>query len=148
MNHTEHTKDQPKMQLFADEFEQPQNIPVNPMPQGESFRVVRSYITIRKSITGGWLVSCPCPVTGKRQDEHISAVCSIEHISQVAKHMSKHFNSGAHEIAITAEARMNRALALRAKRAKDESYKQEVFDTLDMGFLPSPSQLRRAGMLH
>lgn len=136
---------QPKLQIFADEFEQPQNMPANPMPRGERIRVACKFITIRKSITGGWLISTPCPVTGKRQDEHISAICSIEHISQVAKAMP---HSSAQEIAITAETRMNRALAIRAKRAKDESYKQEVFDTLDMGFLPSPGQLRRAGMMH
>lgn len=105
-----------------------------------------SYWTIRKSITGGWLISMPCPITGRREDAHIGTQCGIEHIHAVARSLASGVTS-AQEVAMVAESRMHTALALRAKRHRMQSRKREVMDLLDSGILPSVRQLMSSGML-
>lgn len=103
--------------------------------------------TIRKSpLNGKYQITIPCSITGIYNTETVGN-CTMKHIEQVAKSILKKRTSSAQEVAIIAESRYNQSLTLRAKRYDKQIFKQEVWDSIDRGFIPSVRQLRKAGML-
>ena len=103
--------------------------------------------TIRKStLNGKYQITIPCSITGIYNTE-IVGNCTMKHLEIVAKSILKRRTSSAQEVAIIAQSRYDQSLALRAKRYEKKIFKQEVWDSIDRGFIPSVRQLRKAGML-
>ncbi len=71
----------------------------------------------------------------------------MKHLEIVAKSILKRRTSSAQEVAIIAQSRYNQSIALRAKRYDKKIFKEELWGSIDKGFLPSARQLRKAGML-
>jgi len=103
--------------------------------------------TIRKSpLNGKYQITIPCSITGIYNTE-IVGNCTMKHLEIVAKSILKTRISSAQEVAIIAQSRYDQSIALRAKRYNKKIFRQEVWDSIDRGFLPTVRQLRKAGML-
>jgi hypothetical protein len=102
--------------------------------------------TITKSFQGKYQITIPCPITGKRITEVVGN-CTIKHLEIVARAILKDRKSCAQEVAIIAQTRYDKSLRLRAMRYRIKQRKEEVWETIDRGFIPTVQQLRKANMM-
>jgi hypothetical protein len=102
--------------------------------------------TINKSFQGKYQITIPCPITGVRTTETVG-YCTMKHLSTVAKTILNNRSSSAQEVAIIAQSRYDKSLRLRAIRLKTKQMKEEVWESIDRGFVPTIQQLRKANMM-
>jgi hypothetical protein len=101
--------------------------------------------TIRNNYNGKWLIGKNCDYTGKLNEELVD--CSLAHLRAVAKYMVKNHGSSASEIAIVAQTRWKIAQSARRRRLRRREAIRDINETIDAGYLPSISQLRKAGKM-
>jgi hypothetical protein len=102
--------------------------------------------TITKSFQGKYQITIPCPITGTRKTETVGH-CTMKHLEIVARSILKNRKSSSQEVAIIAQNRYDKSLRLRAMRMKTKQRKEEVWETIDRGFIPTVQQLRNANMM-
>jgi hypothetical protein len=102
--------------------------------------------TINKSFQGKYQITIPCPITGVRTTETVG-YCTMKHLSTVAKAILNNRSSSAQEVAIIAQSRYDKSLRLKAIRLKTKQMKEEVWESIDRGFVPTIQQLRKANMM-
>jgi hypothetical protein len=101
--------------------------------------------TIRNNYNGKWLIGKNCDYTGKLNEELVD--CSLAHLRAVAKYMVKNHGSSASEIAVVAQTRWEIAQSARRRRLRRQEAIRDINEAIDAGYLPSISQLRKAGKM-